>query len=113
MDQKMNARIWGRTRGDYNFPVMERVIYGTPAAQALLAEVERLGKHRIFLVVSNSLNRNTDEIERVKQTLGARFAGLYDQIPQHTTRESVIAAANAASAASADLVVAIGGGSVV
>ncbi|MFM7273930.1 MAG: maleylacetate reductase, partial [Gammaproteobacteria bacterium] len=48
-----------------------RVVLGKRVAEALPEEVERLGARRVFLLVSRSLNRNTDEIERVRKALGA------------------------------------------
>jgi alcohol dehydrogenase class IV len=76
-------------------------------------ETDRLRKQRVFMVVSNTLNRTTDEITKVRLALGDRFAGLYDHVPPHTTRASVVEAAAQARQAGADLIVAIGDGSVV
>ncbi|HSZ52336.1 MAG TPA: iron-containing alcohol dehydrogenase [Caulobacteraceae bacterium] len=102
-----------RDEGQLIFPPMERVIYGKPAAQAVREEAERLKASRIFLVVSRTLNTTTDEIQKVRDALGGRYAGTFDGVPQHTTRTSAIAVAMAAAEAGADLLVAIGGGSVV
>ena len=100
-------------KGTHLFPAMERVDFGRPAAQALAAEVDRLGSRRVFLIVSRSLNTKTDEIAKITAALGERFAGIFDGVPQHTTREGVVETTRAALAVKADLVVAIGGGSVV
>jgi maleylacetate reductase len=102
-----------RAAGTHLFPMMDRVLYGRPAAHALLDEVERLNKRRVFLMVSRTLNSTTNEIEKIRAALGDRFAGLFDQIPQHTSRQGAATAARAAVDAEADLIVAIGGGSVV
>ena len=51
---------------------LERVHSGRPVAAALAEEAERLGASRVFLVVSNTLNNQTDEIERVRRALGTR-----------------------------------------
>jgi maleylacetate reductase len=100
-------------KGTHLFPAMERVDFGRPAAQALANEAERLGSKRVFLIVSRSLNTNTDEIAKIAAALGERHAGTYDGVPQHTTRESVAELTRAALDLQADLLVAIGGGSVV
>jgi len=102
-----------RTSGTYAFPPMDRVIYGRPHAEALAEEVARLGKERVFLMVSRTLNTKTNEIARVRDALGPRFVGQYDRVPQHTSRTEVVEAGLAARGARADLIVAIGGGSVV
>nr|WP_249149630.1 iron-containing alcohol dehydrogenase [Bradyrhizobium manausense] len=74
--------------------------------------MDRLGTHRAFLMVSGTLNRQTDEIAKIVAALGPRCAGLFDAMPAHTPREAVIAATNAAREAGADLIVTVGGGSI-
>ncbi|MGG7566834.1 iron-containing alcohol dehydrogenase [Rhodovulum sp. DZ06] len=90
----------------------ERVVFGERVAPALAAEAERLGASRVFLVASRSLAEGTDEIAQVEAALGARHAGTFTGVAPHGPRTDVIAAADAARAAGADLVVSIGGGSV-
>jgi len=102
-----------REQGMYGFPAMDHVIYGRPAADALVEEVARLGATRVYLVVSRTLNTTTAEIEKIREALGSRYAGTFDSVPQHTTRTTVVTVAKAAREASADLMVAVGGGSVV
>jgi maleylacetate reductase len=92
------------------FSQMEEVVFGQPAAQAV-AELAREAR-RVFLMVSGTLNRDTDEIEKVRGMLGNRCAGVFDRMPPHTPRRAVIEAAERARDARADLVVTIGGGSV-
>ena len=68
---------------------------------------------RAFLLVSRTLRNKTEEIHKIESALGERHAGTFDGVAQHTTRTSVSAAARAALDAKADLVVAVGGGSVI
>ena len=99
-------------RGRVVFGAMDEVVFGEAAAAALVAQMDRLSASRAFLMVSGTLNRQTDEIEKIRDALAARFAGLFDAMPQHTPREAVIAATDAARAARADLIVTVGGGSI-
>jgi len=99
--------------GTHLFPTMDRVIFGKPMAEAVSGEARRLDRKRVFLIVSRTLNTRTDAIAKLRDALGDRFAGLFDGIPQHTSREVVAAATQAALDAGADLLVAVGGGSVV
>ncbi|MGX1167089.1 maleylacetate reductase [Bradyrhizobium sp. USDA 372] len=99
--------------GSHQYPSMESVIYGKPAPEALREEAERLGAKRAYLIASRTLNTTTDEIEKIRSALGARHAATFDGVPQHTTRDVVTQIARQAKDAQADLVVAIGGGSVV
>lgn len=98
--------------GMFVFTAVERIVYGKPAATALRAEVERLRAQRVFLIVSGTMNRTTDEVAKVREALGGRFAGLYDRMPSHTPRAAVLEVAREARAADADLIVTFGGGSV-
>jgi maleylacetate reductase len=102
-----------RIAGSYQFPTMESVIYGKPAADALREEAERLDAKRVYLIASRTLNTSTDEIDKIGKALGDRHAETFDGVPQHTTRDVVVRIAKQAKEARADLVVAIGGGSVV
>ena len=99
-------------QGRVVFGAIEEVVFGHPAADAIVAQMDRLGTRRAFLMVSGTLNRQTDEITKIRQALGAGCAGLFDAMPAHTPREAVIAAANAAREADADLIVTVGGGSI-
>jgi maleylacetate reductase len=99
-------------KGRVVFGAMEEVVFGHPAAAAILAQLDRLGAARAFLMVSGSLNRNTGEIEKIRKTLGSRYVATFDAMPPHTPREAVVAAAEQARAAGADLIVTVGGGSI-
>ena len=99
-------------QGRVVYGAIEEVVFGHPAAEAILAQMDRLGTRRAFLMVSGTLNRETDEIAKIVAALGPRCAGLFDAMPAHTPREAVIAATNAARAANADLIVTVGGGSI-
>jgi maleylacetate reductase len=99
-------------RGRVGFSKMEDVLFGVPAAEAVAEQARRLDAHRVFLMVSGTLNRGTDEIEGVRRALGNRCAAVFDRMPPHTPRNAVIAATTAARDASADLIVTIGGGSI-
>lgn len=99
-------------QGRVVFGAIEEVVFGHPAAGAIVAQMDRLGTRRAFLMVSGTLNRQTDEIAKITQALGERCAGLFDAMPAHTPREAVIAATEAAREADADLIVTVGGGSI-
>jgi maleylacetate reductase len=99
-------------QGRVVFGAMDEVVFGRPAAEALVEQMDRLRASRAFLMVSGTLNRETDEIEKIRNSLGARCAATFDAMPPHTPREAVIAAAEQARAANADLIVTVGGGSI-
>ena len=98
--------------GMFVFTAIERIVYGRPAAEALRAEAERLQAKRVFLIVSGTMNRTTDEVAKVRAALGSRCAGVYDRMPSFTPRDAVLEATHEARAAGTDLIVTFGGGSV-
>jgi alcohol dehydrogenase class IV len=100
------------TSGHIVFTRMDEVVYGRPAAPSA-AELARLyGAERVFLMASGTLNRETDEIEKLRRALGNHCVGTFDSMPPHTPRAAVIAAARQAREAAADLIVTLGGGSI-
>ena len=98
-------------RGEVSFTRMEKVIFGHRAAEAVKAEAIRLGAERVFLLVSRTLNKETDEVEKLRRALGNVNCGTHDDMPAHSPREAVIDCANAMRDAKADLLVSFGGGS--
>ena len=98
--------------GTYRYPNMERVLYGQDFAAALAEERARLGAERVFLIAGGTLFRETDFVARAQAALGNHLAGTWTRIGAHTPRIDVVAAANAARDAGADLLVTLGGGSV-
>ena len=98
--------------GSYRYPALERVIYGQPFAQALAQQVEEFGAHAVFLMPGGTLSRETDWVQQVRDAIGNRLAAIGPRIGAHTPRDDVVAAANQARAAKADLIVTLGGGSI-
>ncbi|QKS26747.1 iron-containing alcohol dehydrogenase [Vreelandella titanicae] len=96
--------------GQYEFLAQDRVVFGVPAAQAVLEQAEHLGAQRVFVVSSKTLNRNTEVIKHICHALGERFVGLFDECVAHVPRDSVLKAATEVRAADPDLIVTVGGG---
>ena len=91
---------------------MDRVVYGVPLAEALAEEIRIRDSRAVYVMASGTLARTTDVIDSVRHVLGNRVAGVCAKIGAHTPRIDVVAAANEARAANADLVLTVGGGSV-
>ena len=98
--------------GRVAFGGMESVTFGKPVAEAIAAEVAATGAERVFLMISGTLNRETDEIAQLRRALGNKVVGEFDKMAPHTPRGDVIAATAAAREAKADLIVTFGGGSI-
>ena len=99
--------------GVFNYLELDRVHFGTPAAEALQAEASQRGAQRIVVVTSKSLNRKTDAVTQALARIAPQVVGLFDECVEHTPRDTVIALATVLRASNADLVVSIGGGTVI
>jgi maleylacetate reductase len=100
--------------GIFFMQAQEQVVFGRPAAQAVLEQVERMGARRVFLTSGRTLGQLDDgPLQRIRRALGDRHCGTWSQIRAHSPREDVIDGALAAREAGADLLVAVGGGSVI
>ena len=98
--------------GTHHWPAQERVIYGKPAVDALGEELKRFGARRVFVTTTRSIT-NGALVARIVASLGERFCGKFDAIAAHSPREAVVAGAALIRESRADLVVAVGGGSVI
>src|SRR5437588_7738242 len=100
--------------GHFTVQAQERIVFGKPAEIAVVEEAERYGAKRVFVVSTRSLaGLDNGPLQQIERALGERHVGTCSAIAAHSPREDVIAAAAQARAALADLLVAVGGGSVV
>lgn len=79
----------------------------------LSSVVARQGATRAFVICSSSISARTDLIMRIQAALGDSFCGYFDGVENDSTYTSVLKAADAAKSAQADLLIAVGGGSVI
>ena len=98
--------------GIYSYPGTKRVVYGIDMCDAVEQEIAHRGAQRVLVLASATLARETEVVNRLVASLGSRCAGVFTDIGAHTPRTGVVSAANKAAAARADLLLAIGGGSV-
>ncbi len=100
--------------GHFNIAATERIVFGQSLEEAIVAEARRYGVARVFLTSTRSLAKlENGPLQRAERALGRMHVGTHSEISSHSPREDVIAGAAKARAAKADLLVAIGGGSVI
>jgi alcohol dehydrogenase class IV len=97
--------------GTFTFYPQERVIFGRGTVARLAPELDRLGRQRALVITGRTIATRTDLVERVRQVLGKRFAGVFYPISQHVPRRDVLAAAVQAREVEADALISLGGGS--
>jgi alcohol dehydrogenase class IV len=90
-----------------------RLYSGKDALENLPAELKRQRAQRAFIVCGRSVSRKTPLVSRMREILGTSLAGVFDEMAKESPLSAVTAARDAARAAQADLLIAVGAGSVV
>ena len=90
-----------------------RVYSGKDALENLPAELKRHKSQRAFIACGRTVSRRTELISRMRRILGESCAGVFDEIDKDSPLPSVLKATAAARAANADLIIGVGGGSVI
>jgi len=97
--------------GSHRFPRQDFVAYGRPAAEVLKELAVSSGVRRLLIVTNRSLTKTL--AAQLAKDLGELCVGIYAGVGAHSPRESVMGGAEAARTTQADLLVALGGGSVI
>jgi len=97
--------------GAHRFPRQDVVDYGRPAAEALREFAAAAGLTRLLITTPRSLGESL--AAQLAKELGELCVGIVAGVPAHSPRQSVVAGAEAARRRRADLLVALGGGSVI
>ena len=90
-----------------------RLYSGKDALENLPGELKRGKAQRAFLLCGRTVSRRTELISRMRGIVGESCAGVFDEIDKDSTLPSVLNATAAARAANADMLIAVGGGSVI
>lgn len=96
---------------NFNYFGPTKVVFGTGSIAELPMEIAALGK-KAFLVTDQGI-RETGLVDLVTDRMGDLLAGVYSDVPQDSGMEVVDKGAEAALAAGADVLVSLGGGSVI
>jgi maleylacetate reductase len=98
-------------QGIYKFTATEKVVFGRPVSEAVPEVAAELGKTRLMIVASKTLNRKTPVISTLKAALGDKCVAVYDECIEHSPRTDVLKLAARFKEVQPDLVVTVGGGS--
>jgi maleylacetate reductase len=96
----------------HHWPAQQRVHPNADLSKTLADEVASAGARRVFLLSTRSL-RDSPLLARTREAIGERLCGTYDTMRAHTPAEDVAEAASQVLDSGVDLVVALGGGSVI
>jgi acyl-CoA reductase-like NAD-dependent aldehyde dehydrogenase/alcohol dehydrogenase class IV len=89
-----------------------KLTIGAGRAAAVSEEVARLGRERVLLISDRGIEK-AGLLETVKGALGRRLAATFLDVPQDSGLDTVDAAVRAGRDAGVDVVVSVGGGSVI
>lgn len=95
--------------GTHTFLPTSRVHFGAGSLEKI--EEEARSKDRVFVITGRTLYEETDLVRRVERLLSEKHAGTYAAMSQHTPGSAVEKAAEETQ--DADLLVSVGGGSVI
>lgn len=100
-----------RTFRAVSYPL--RLHAGVDALESIGDEVRRTGAQRAFVVCGQTVAHRTNLLERIEHRLGDIYAGVFDAMDKDSTWPAVQRGTEAAKTAGADLLIAVGGGSVI
>lgn len=98
---------------EFAYTALEAVHVGQTVLEALPAKVAQSGHQRVLLVSNRSLSSANNDFAELQQALAERCVGVFTQVRAHTPREDVLALLVKVTTTGADLLIAIGGGSVI
>ncbi|GAD96376.1 hypothetical protein ANI_1_1286084 [Paecilomyces variotii No. 5] len=87
------------------------VTFNSTYLDDICAAINDWKRERVILVVSRSLDQNTDKVHKLEHALGAKFAGKKVGVGSHSPYHDVLAIAKLAHDANADCIVSIGSSS--
>jgi len=99
--------------GTYDFLNQSRVVFGKPANLAIGEELTRSNIKRALLVSSRTLSRKEDAAKKIGAAMKGTLIGIYDDIEPHAPLPSVLKLAAVMREERPDIVVTLGGGSVI
>lgn len=91
----------------------QSVVYGRGSLASLAEELGALDARRVLLVTTSSLENEGTVLKTVEDAIGSRLVGRFSGCRQYAPRSTVFACVDRARALAPDLIVSLGGGSVV
>ena len=97
--------------GVYDYVPRARIRWGQAAGAAMREEIT--DTDRVFILTTASLVTKTPVISDLQVGLGAQCVGLFHNVSEHTPFGDVVAAAQAIRDTHADIILSVGGGSII
>ncbi|HCY87545.1 MAG TPA: hypothetical protein DHV36_20595 [Desulfobacteraceae bacterium] len=99
----------------FEFSLPTKLVYGIGILDSIQGEVAGFGKRNALLVTDEILLKTglVDKVKEGLQKTDIRVAAVFDKVPPNSDIAAVTACAKAGKAAKCDMVIAVGGGSVI
>ena len=94
----------------FAYSPLERVYCDHKVEEIIPLEIELMDINKIFIVSSSTLSKNTKEIEKIKDVLGNKLVGVFDNCKEHSPIENVLECAREVKKVDPDIILTIGGG---
>jgi maleylacetate reductase len=91
---------------------VERVLHDVSASEVLPDLLDHYRYRRAAIVCSRTLRRESDVVQRIEKALGQRVVTVIDDVGEHAPIGNVLRGADALREAAADVMISVGGGSV-
>lgn len=98
---------------NFTFAHTPKVLFGAGVVSELGSTLSEMGFSRAVVVTDSFLAEKTDLLERVKKSLGPRFAGAFTGVIPDPTASSIDQGAEQARDLGADVLLSLGGGSAI
>ena len=98
---------------EFNYSALEVVIHDEDATIAVPRIMEQVGATRALLLGSSNLSKGTQGFSRLRESMGDRHVGLFDNIGTHSPRKDVFRVLQVVSECNPDVLVSLGGGSII
>ena len=98
---------------EFAYSALEKIIFNEASTEVLPRLLCGLSYKRPFVVVSRTLAEKTDDLSALRQGLPVELAGFYKGIRSRTPREDALELLDQVRASGADVIISVGGGSVI
>jgi len=97
----------------FRFAGYEDCFHNVTATKILPEVLEERAYKKVYIVSSRTLNRTTEVVRDLEKCMGDKWIGTTDKVGEHAPIGNIIEAAKIIKAAGADVILGIGGGSVI
>ena len=112
-DQLGKENVMSKINHHFMYSGVGHVWHDVRATDVLPKYLKDWEYERAYVVSSKTLNTKTDVIQKLTDAMGDRVVAVTDRVGEHAPMKNIITAANEARDLNADVIVGVGGGSII